>query len=50
MIKVNIFRIMGIVREKRSGDDGYNEDWDGEDGDGEDGDADAENGDGVDDK
>ena len=50
MIKVDIFRSMGIVSEKRSGDDGYNEDGDGEDGDGEDGDADGEDGDGEDDK
>ena len=50
MIKVDIFRSMGIVSEKRSGDDGYNEDGDGEDGDVEDGDADGEDGDGVDDK
>ena len=50
MIKVNIFRSMGIVSEKRSSDDGYNEDGDGEDGDGEDGDADGEDGDDDDDK
>ena len=39
MIKVDIFRSIGIVSEKRSGDGGYNEDGDGEDGDGDDGDS-----------
>ena len=38
-IKVDIFRSMGIVSEKRSGVDGSKEEWDGEDGDGEDGDG-----------